>query len=164
MDFFSEEYLMACGKSISSATRRYVPTSEMVKSWRSAWDDVGGTNPYSMRIDRLLREGGFGIHDIKTRIGLIRAKRDRERTQDEADLLSLDDELRFMSEQGLFDKCTESTNGAIFLLESKYGYRKGQDLTLQVDPQQVKKVVRWGDEEVPEAPQVMDTGKQAAEG
>lgn len=155
---------MAERKVVSSATRRYVPTSEMVKSWRKAWDEAGVSNPYSMRLDRILRVDGFGIHDIKTRIGLIRSKRDRDRTQDEADLLSLDDELRFMSEQGLFDKCTESTNGAIFLLESKYGYRKGQDLTLQVDPQQVKKVIRWGDDQESEAPKVMDTEKQAAEG
>jgi len=163
MNFFLEEKSMATDKKVSSVTRRYVPTSEMVKSWRSAWDEVGGSNPYSVRIDRILRGSGFGIHDVKTRIGLIRSKRDRERTQDEADLLSLDDELRFMGEQGLFDKCTESTNGAIFLLESKYGYRKGQDLNLNVDPKQVKKVIRWGDEQ-DEAPNLEEVPKQAAEG
>lgn len=152
------------GKVPLDTARRYVPTSEMVSDWRAAWNNLDGTNPYSVRMDRELRPKGYGVHDIKTRIGLIRSKRDRDRTQDENDLLMLDDELRFMSEQGLFDKCTETTNGAIFLLESKYGYRKGQDLNLNVDPQQVKKVIRWGDEEVPEAPKVVDTGKQAAEG
>lgn len=145
-----------------SVNRRYVPTSEMVEGWRSAWEEMGGTNPYSVRMDKYLRELGFGVHDIKTRIGLIRAKKDSNRTQDEADLVSLDDELRFMSEQGLFDKCAESTNGAIFLLESKYGYTKGKDINLNLNPDQVKKVIRWGDE-TEEAPKLEEV-KKAAEG
>lgn len=154
---------MATRKKVSAGPRRYVPTSEMASGWRKAWEEVGGTNPYSVRMDRYLREFGYGVHDIKTRIGLIRSKRDRDRTQDDADLLMLDDELRFMSEQGLFDKCTESTNGAIFLLESKYGYRKGQDVNLQVNPDQVKKVIRWGDDQEQEAPKLEEVPK-AAEG
>lgn len=151
------------GRKVTVGPRRYVPTSEMVVDWRKAYEEVGGTNPYSVRIDAVLRPNGYGIHDVKTRIGIIRSKRDKERTQDEADLLLLDDEMRFMSEQGLFDKCTESTNGAIFLLESKYGYRKGQDLNLQVNPEQVKKVIRWGDDQEVEAPKLEEVDK-AAEG
>ncbi len=151
------------GRKVSVGPRRYVPTSEMVTDWRKAYEEVGGANPYSVKIDAVLRPKGYGIHDVKTRIGLIRSKRDRDRTQDEADLLLLDDEMRFMSEQGLFDKCTESTNGAIFLLESKYGYRKGQDLNLQVNPEQVKKVIRWGDDQDAGEPKLEEVPK-AAEG
>lgn len=150
-------------RKVVSGPRRYVSTSEMCEDWRAAYVEVGGTNPYSMRIDALLRPKGYGVHDVKTRIGLIRSKRDRDRTEDEASLLVLDDEMRFMSEQGLFDKCSETTNGAIFLLESKYGYRKGQDLNLQVNPDQVKKVIRWGDEQQDEAPK-LDEVPKAAEG
>ena len=151
------------GRKVSVGPRRYVPTSEMVTDWRKAYEEVGGANPYSVRIDAVLRPKGYGIHDVKTRIGLIMSRRDKDRTQDEADLLLLDDEMRFMSEQGLFDKCTESTNGAIFLLESKYGYRKGQDLNLQVNPEQVKKVIRWGDDQDAGEPKLEEVPK-AAEG
>jgi len=148
--------------------RRYVSTAEMVDLWRKAYDEVeSSSNPYSVRMDKYLKPHGFGVHDIKTRIGLVRRKRDRERTQEESDLLALDDELKFMSEQGLYDKCTETTQGSIFLLESRFGYRKGTDVNLQVDPQQVKKVIRWGEEE-PAGELKVESGeevaKQAAEG
>ena len=147
--------------------RRYVPTSEMVELWRKAYDEVESTsNPYSVRFDKYLKPHGFGVHDIKTRIGIIRSKRDKDRTQDEADLLALDEELKFMSEQGLFDKCTETTQGSIFLLESKFGYKKGQDLNLNLNPEQVKKVIRWGEEEETPNVDLVDggTAKEAAEG
>lgn len=150
-------------RKVVSGPRRYVSTSEMSSDWRDAYVEVGGTNPYSMRIDALLRPKGYGVHDVKTRIALIRSKKNRDRTEDEAELLNLADELLFMSEQGLFDKCSETTNGAIFLLESKYGYRKGQDLNLQVNPEQVKKMILWGDEQQEEAPKLEEVSK-AAEG
>ena len=148
--------------------RRYVPTSEMIELWRSAYENVeSSSNPYSVRMDKYLKPHGFGVHDIKTRIGLIRGKRDKDRTQEEIDLLNLDDELKFISEQGLYDKCAETTQGSIFLLESKFGYRKNADLNVNIDPQQVKKVIRWGEEE-PAGEVKVESGeevaKKAAEG
>lgn len=152
--------------TIKVGPRRYVSTSEMVTRWKEAWDEVGGSNPYSVRMDRVLKAYGFGVHDIKTRLGLIRAKRDKDRTEDEAELLFLDGELKFVSEQGLFDKCSETVQGSIFLLESKFGYRKNADVNLNLDTKQVKKVVRWGDEETqaPELKSGEEVAKQAAEG
>lgn len=152
--------------AIKVGPRRYVGTGEMVTRWKEAWDEVGGSNPYSVRMDRVLKEYGFGVHDIKTRLGLIRAKRDRDRTEDEAELLMLDGELKFVSEQGLFDKCSETVQGSIFLLESKFGYRKNADVNVNLDAKQVKKVVRWGDEESsePELKIGEEVAKQAAEG
>jgi len=148
--------------------RRYVPTIEMVELWRSAYENVeSSSNPYSVRMDKYLKPHGFGVHDIKTRLGLIRSKRDKERTQDEIDLLNLDEELKFISEQGLYDKCTETTQGSIFLLESKFGYRKNADVNVNIDPQQVRKVIRWGEEE-PTGEVKVESGeevaKKAAEG
>ena len=113
--------------AIKVGPRRYVSTCEMVSRWKDAWDEVGGSNPYSVRMDKVLKPHGFGVHDIKTRLGLIRAKRDQDRTEDEAELLMLDGELKFVSEQGLFDKCSETVQGSIFLLESKFGYRKNAE-------------------------------------
>lgn len=152
--------------AIKVGPRRYVSTGEMVSRWREAWDEVGGNNPYSLKMDKYLKPHGFGVHDIKTRLGLVRAKRDSDRTEDEAELLTLDGELKFVSEQVLFDKCSETTQGAIFLLESKFGYRKNADLTVNLDAKQVKKVVRWGDEESsgPELKSGEEVAKAAAEG
>ena len=152
--------------AIKVGPRRYVSTGEMVSRWKDAWDEVGGSNPYSVRMDKVLKPHGFGVHDIKTRLGLIRAKRDADRTEDEAELLMLDGELKFVSEQGLFDKCSETVQGSIFLLESKFGYRKNADVNVNLDAKQVKKVVRWGDEETqaPELRSGEEVAKEAAEG
>lgn len=152
--------------AVKAGSRRWVSTGEMVTRWKEAWDEVGGSNPYSLRMDKFLKPHGFGVHDIKTRIGIVRAKRDSDRTEDEAELLTLDGELKFVSEQGLFDKCSETVQGSIFLLESKFGYRKNADVNLNVDTKQVKKVLRWGDEEKggPGLEDGVDVAKRAAEG
>ena len=100
----------------------------------------------SVKIDRMLREKGLSIHDVKTRVGIIRGKRVGDRLDSEQAFLDFADSLVFLAEQSMVDKCTETTQGAIFLLESKYGYRKGTDLNITANADVVKTVRKWGQE------------------
>lgn len=124
--------------------RKVFSDREIGKYWLEAWRDSPGTNPYSGKIDRALREHGLTVHDVKTRVGIIRGKRQEDRLDTEQGLLDFADSLVFSAEQALVDKCTESTQGSIFLLESKYGYRKGQEIRISADTDTVKTVRTWG--------------------
>ena len=128
------------------AARKIWTDLELKGMWGEAWEQTPGTNPYSIKIDRILRERGVSIHDIKTRVGIIRGKRQADRLDTEQELLVFADSLVFLAEQSMVDKCTESTQGAIFLLESKYGYRKGTDLNITANADVVKTVRKWGAE------------------
>lgn len=126
------------------AGRKIWTDLELKGAWMDAWERTAGTNPYSIKIDRMLRERGVSIHDIKTRIGVIRGKRQCDRLDTEQELLDFSESLVFLAEQSMVDKCTETTQGAIFLLESKYGYRKGTDLNITANADVVKTVRKWG--------------------
>lgn len=129
-----------------AAPRKMFGDMQMMKLWREAWDASPCTNPYSVKIDRMLREKGLSIHDVKTRVGIIRGKRVGDRLDSEQAFLDFADSLVFLAEQSMVDKCTETTQGAIFLLESKYGYRKGTDLNITANADVVKTVRKWGQE------------------
>lgn len=124
--------------------RKVFSDREICKYWLEAWKDSPGTNPYSGKIDKALREHGLTVHDVKTRVGIIRGKRQCDRLDTEQGLLDFADSLVFSAEQALVDKCTESTQGSIFLLESKYGYRKGQEIKISADTDTVKTIRTWG--------------------
>ena len=130
--------------------RKLFSDMQMMKLWGEAWDASPCTNPYSVKIDRALREKGLSIHDVKTRVGIIRGKKVGDRLDTEQRFLDFADSLIFLAEQSMVDKCTETTQGAIFLLESKYGYRKGTDLNITANADVVKTVRQWGKE--PEKP------------
>lgn len=144
-------------------SKAYVSDAEMLKVWRDAWEEGDGKNPYSLKINKAMRENGFGIHDLKTRLGVILGTDRTKRTEDEVALLDFDKMARECAESALIDQCGSSVNGAIFLLEAKYGYRKGTDINITAEKDVIKKVVRWGDDESTDVA-IEDTGKQAAEG
>lgn len=128
-----------------SPVRRIYSDEEIRELWESAWDESPCTNPYSVKIDKALRAKGLSVNDIKVRVGVIRGKAARDRLDSEQELLDFSESLVFLAEQSMVDKCTESTQGAIFLLESKYGYRKGQDINITASQDTVKTVRRFGD-------------------
>lgn len=144
--------------------KKYWSDEALQKVWEQAWLESNGTNPYSVSIDKKLREKGLSIHDIKTRLGVIESKRQRERYDSEQALLDFDGQLRFMAEQALRDRCAESTNGAIFLLESKYGYRKGQDINITANPDAIKTIRQWGDTAPVEPLEIVDGSKEVSVG
>lgn len=143
--------------AVKTIKRKIFTDGDMERLWGEAWDASPGTNPYSIRIDRMLREHGLSIHDVKTRVGIIRGKRQVDRLDSEQRLLDFADSLVFLAEQSMVDKCAESTQGAIFLLESKYGYRKGTDINLNATADVVKTVRQWGS-----SPAETEAGKQEA--
>lgn len=141
----------------------YISDEEMLDVWRGAWEEGDGKNPYSLKINKAMLEHGFGIHDLKTRLGVILGTERTKRTEDEVALLDFDKMARECAESALIDQCGSSVNGAIFLLESKYGYRKGTDINITAEKDVVKKVVRWGDEEEPSIG-IEGSGMEAANG
>jgi len=126
---------------------KFYDLRKLLNAWKASWEVSNQKNPYSAGINRDLMKKGYGIHDVKNAIGLVLAKKKELRTDEEEELLEFDSMARLVAESALVDQCGETTNGAIFLLESKYGYRKGSDISISMEKDVVKKVVRWGDEE-----------------
>lgn len=116
----------------------------LLEAWKEAWNADSGMNPLSYKINKKLLEKGVSIFDINTRLGLIAAKKSSERTGYEHELYKFYQMAKLVSENALVDKCTEHTQGCMFILETRYGYRKGTDINITGGDAQEKKTVTWG--------------------
>lgn len=102
-------------------------------------------NPFSRAVLRTLGESGITMLDIRTRLGHIMSKPERERHEDEKELLSFYENVKLEFEQGLVDNCLDSAQGSMFILKTQYHYREGTDLSITAGNEGGRKVVRsWG--------------------
>lgn len=118
--------------------------SALLKVWKAAWESTNGTNPFSAAINKQLMAAGTSTFEVHTRLGLIARKKDFERKPSERALLEFWSMVKLNAENVLKDKCADHTQGCMFLLETQYGYRRGQDISISAADEKTKTTRTWG--------------------
>ena len=123
----------------------------ILRAWMKAWNDSDCTNPMGKEIDKRMMESGISIFDVHTRLGIIAGKPRKDRTQGENRLFDFWLRAKLVAENALVDKCTESTQGSMFILKSRYGYKDGMEVSF-TDKEDRNKVQRvWGNQKIEES-------------
>lgn len=117
---------------------------KILDTWLKAWYETDGKNPLSKQIDREMMRNGVNIYDVQTRLGVIAAKRKGDRTEDEQRLFSFWLRAKLVAENALVDQCAETTQGAMFILKARYGYKDGMDVNISKGERESKVTRTWG--------------------
>lgn len=118
---------------------------KILEVWKKAWFESDGKNPLSKAIDRKMMENGVSILDVHTRIGVIAAIKSKDRTEDETRLFDFWLRTKLVAENALVDQCAETTQGAMFLLKARYGYKDGMDVNISKGEKENKVLRTWGE-------------------